>query len=210
MPGLVECHTHLVFAGSRADEFSMRLKGISYEEIARQGGGITSTVQAVRKSSFEELINLSKPKVENFIKQGVTTLEIKSGYGLSYYDEIKLLEVINELNKIYSIDIIPTFLGAHTFPPEYVNDKEQYTNILINELIPLIAENKLANSCDAFCESTAFTSKQVEKVFTAAADNKLDIKLHTDQFNNIGGIDVALDFKAISIDHLEVVSESEI
>lgn len=210
LPGLVECHTHLVFAGSRADEFGMRLKGESYEAIARKGGGINSTVQAVRKSSFDELLELSKTKVEGFIKQGVTTLEIKSGYGLSFYDEIKLLEVINELNKIYPIEIIPTFLGAHTFPPEYVNDKEKYLNIITNELIPFISKNNLAKSCDGFCELTAFSPAQIDKVFDSAKKNNLDVKLHTDQFNSIGGIDVALKYTANSVDHLEVVNESDI
>jgi len=210
LPGLTECHTHLVFAGSRADEFGMRLKGVSYEEIAKNGGGINSTVQAVRKSSFEELINLSKPRVENFIRQGVTTLEIKSGYGLSYYDEIKLLEVINELNKIYTIDIVPTFLGAHTYPPEYLNDKQQYIDVLTKEIIPYVSENSLAKSCDAFCEVTAFSSKQVMEIFRSANNNNLDLKLHTDQFNNIGGIDIALEYNSRSVDHLEVVKDSDI
>ncbi len=205
LPGLVECHTHTVFAGSRAKEFNMRLNGISYEEIARSGGGINSTVKAVRESGFEELVELTKPKIDNFIKQGVTSLEIKSGYGLSFYDEIKLLEVINKLNSLYPIDIIPTFLGAHTFPPEYVNDKDKYIDIIINEMIPYIAEKKLAKSCDGFCELTAFSAKQIEKIFTAAKDSKLDLKLHTEQFNSIGGLDLALEMDAKSVDHLRSI-----
>ncbi len=208
LPGLVECHTHSVFAGSRSDEFNMRLNGKTYEEIAKSGGGINSTVKAVRESSFEDLLNVSKPKIENFIKQGVTTLEIKSGYGLSFYDEIKLLEVINKLNSIYKIDIIPTFLGAHTFPPEYLNDKDQYVDIIVNGMIPFIADKKLAESCDGFCEITAFSTTQIEKIFLAAEKNKLNLKLHTDQFNSIGGLDLALKMKAKSVDHLEVLDES--
>ncbi|RMD49226.1 MAG: imidazolonepropionase, partial [Ignavibacteria bacterium] len=125
-PGMVECHTHTVFAGNRADEFRQKLSGVDYEEIAAAGGGILKTVNSVRNMSFEELLELSKEKVEYFIAQGITTLEIKSGYGLSYYDEIKLLQVIQQLNRIFPIDIISTFLGAHTYPPEYKNDHEQY------------------------------------------------------------------------------------
>lgn len=208
LPGLVECHTHLVFAGSRSSEFNMRLNGKTYEEIAKSGGGINSTVKAVRESSFEDLITISKPRIENFIKQGVTTLEIKSGYGLSFYDEIKLLEVINKLNDIYPIDIIPTFLGAHTFPPEYLNDKDQYVDIIVNEMIPFIKEKKLAKTCDGFCEKTAFSTNQIEKIFVAAKDNNLDLKLHTDQFHSIGGLDLALSMNAKSVDHLEVLDES--
>ena len=207
LPGLVECHTHSVFAGSRSKEFNMRLNGKSYEEIARSGGGINSTVKAVRESGFEELLDITKPRIEKFIRQGVTSLEIKSGYGLSFYDEIKLLEVINKLNSLYPIDIIPTFLGAHTFPPEYINDKEKYIDVIINEMIPYIAEKKLAKSCDGFCELTAFKPKQIEKIFNAAVDSGLDLKLHTDQFNSIGGLDLALEMNAKSVDHLEVLKE---
>lgn len=208
LPGLVECHTHSVFAGSRANEFNMRLNGKTYEDIANSGGGINSTVKAVRESSFEDLIYFTKSKIENFINQGVTTLEIKSGYGLSFYDEIKLLEVINKLNSIYNIDIIPTFLGAHTFPPEYLNDKDQYVDIIVNEMIPFVREKNLAKTCDGFCEKTAFSTKQIEKIFIAAQDNKLDLKLHTDQFNSIGGLNLALAMNAKSVDHLEVLDES--
>ncbi|MEE9430387.1 MAG: imidazolonepropionase [Melioribacteraceae bacterium] len=210
LPGIVECHTHTVFAGTRAKEFRKRLSGTSYEKITKSGGGINTTVKAVRNSSFEELIEIAEPKINEFITQGVTTLEIKSGYGLSYYDEIKLLQVINHLNLNCSIDIIPTFLGAHTFPPEYANDKDQYIKILTDELIPYIAENKLAKSCDAFCEATAFSAKQIDKIFEVAKNNGLDIKLHTEQFNSVGGLDVALKHNAKSVDHLEVLGDAGI
>ncbi len=210
LPGLIESHTHLVFAGSRADEFRKRLAGVSYEEIAREGGGILSTVNAVRKASFDELVEISKPRVEEFISRGVTTLEIKSGYGLSFYDEIKLLQVINDLNKIYSIDILPTFLGAHTFPPEYQNDKEKYVSLITDEMLPHIKENKLALFVDAFCEATAFTSEQVMRIFTASKNYGFQLKLHTEQFNRVGGLDVALELNALSVDHLEVLDKEEI
>ncbi|MCB9206606.1 MAG: imidazolonepropionase [Ignavibacteriales bacterium] len=209
LPGLVECHTHLVFAGSRALEFNQRLNGKSYEQIAKSGGGINSTVKAVRQSSFEELVSLSKPRIERFIEQGVTTLEIKSGYGLSFYDEIKILEVIEQLNKLYEIEIVPTFLGAHTFPPEYNNDKDRYIDILTEELIPYISENNLAKWCDGFCEITAFSPAQIRKVFQAAKINNMEIKLHTDQFNSIGGLELALEMEAKSVDHLEIINSEK-
>ncbi|MBU2492987.1 MAG: imidazolonepropionase [Bacteroidetes bacterium] len=210
MPGLVECHTHTAYAGSRAGEFKKKLSGIGYEEIAKSGGGINTTVMAVRKASFEELVSIIKPRIDYFISQGITTLEIKSGYGLSYYDEIKLLQVINFLNNEYAIDIIPTFLGAHTFPPEYKNDHNKYVDIIVNELLPFIAENKLALFCDAFCEKTAFSAQQVIKIFTEAKKLGLKLKLHTEQFNNIGGLDAAIDLGAQSADHLEVIAEDDL
>ncbi|MBU1098950.1 MAG: imidazolonepropionase [Bacteroidetes bacterium] len=210
LPGLIEAHTHAAFAGSRANEFKMRLQGKGYEEIAKAGGGINFTVKAVRESSFDDLVELVKPRISYFISRGVTTLEIKSGYGLSYYDEIKLLQVINHLNSINKIDIVPTFLGAHTFPPEYKNDHEKYIEIINNTMIPFIAENKLAVFCDAFCESTAFSAEQVDRIFTAAVENGLKIKLHTEQFNIIGGLDVALKHNATSADHLEVAGDAEV
>ncbi len=142
LPGLVECHTHTAFAGSRANEFRQKLNGIGYEEIAKKGGGINKTVQAVRSSTFEDLITIIKPRIENFIAQGITTLEIKSGYGLNFENERKLLQVINYLNEIYPIDIIPTFLGAHTFPPEYKTDHKAYIDEIIKKMIPHFAEAK--------------------------------------------------------------------
>lgn len=210
LPGLVECHTHTTFAGSRADEFRMKLEGIDYEEIAKKGGGIISTVKAVRQSSFDELVEIAKPRIEYFIEQGITTLEIKSGYGLSFFDEIKLLQVIQHLNKIFPIDIFATFLGAHTFPPEYKKDREKYIEIICDEMIPYVAENKLAEFCDAFCESTAFSAKEVDRIFNAASKHKLKLKLHTEQFNNIGGLETAIKHKAISVDHLEVLKLEQI
>lgn len=210
LPGLVDCHTHTPFAGSRANEFKMKLAGTGYEDIAKAGGGINATVQAVRKSSFDELVEIVKPRVDYFISLGVTTIEMKSGYGLSYYDEIKLLQVVKHLNKIYEIDIIPTFLGAHTFPPEYKNDHEKYLNILSDELLPYVAENKLAKFCDGFCETTAFSPEQLDKILGKASDLGLKIKLHSEQFNLIGGLDVAIKNNAVSVDHLEVAGEPEV
>lgn len=210
LPGLVECHTHSIFAGSRSDEFIKRLSGTSYEEIAKLGGGINSTVKAVRESSFETLVTNTKPIIDSFIAQGVTTLEIKSGYGLSFYDEIKILQVIKELNSFYKIDIIPTFLGAHTFPPEYSNDKEKYLEVLVKQLLPYVSNNRLSSACDAFCESTAFSVSQIDKIFSSAKNLKMNVKLHTDQFNSLGGIELALKHNALSVDHLEVINSEDI
>ncbi len=210
MPGLVECHTHTAFAGSRADEFRQKLSGVGYEEIAKKGGGINTTVKAVRSSSFEELVNVIKPRIENFISQGITTLEIKSGYGLNFENERKLLQVINFLNENYPIDIIPTFLGAHTFPPEYKNDHLAYVDKIINKMIPYFAEQKLAEFCDGFCEATAFSANEIDEIFSAANRHGLKLKLHTDQFNSIGGLNVALKHNAVSVDHLEVIKDDDI
>lgn len=210
LPGLIECHTHSVFAGSRADEFNLKLRGISYEEIGRAGGGILKTVKAVRESSFIELLQLTRKRVNTFIYQGITTLEIKSGYGLDFENEIKLLQIINILNEECDIDIIPTFLGAHTIPFEYKNDREKYVRLIIEEMIPFISKNNLAFFCDAFCESTAFTAEEINLIFKSASNHGLKLKLHTEQFNNIGGLAVALNNNAVSVDHLEVLRDEDL
>ena len=210
LPGLVECHTHTVFAGSRADEFRQKLAGVSYEEIANAGGGINSTVKAVRNASFEELVKLIKPRIDHFISQGITTLEIKSGYGLDFENEIKLLQVINYFNEIYEIDITPTFLGAHTFPLEFKNDRKGYIDLILNKMLPYISEQKLAVFCDGFCEKTAFIADEIDLIFSSAAECGLKLKLHTEQFNTVGGLDIALKHQAVSVDHLEVINEDDI
>lgn len=210
LPGFIDCHTHTVFAGSRANEFCEKLKGVHYEEIAKKGGGINTTVTSVRNSTEDELFNLIKPRIEHFISQGVTTLEIKSGYGLDFENEIKILSVINRLNNHFPIDIIPTFLGAHTFPKEYKNDRAGYIKLIIEKMIPHITKNKLAVFCDAFCESTAFLPEEVVLIFSAAKKSGMKIKLHSEQFNSIGGLDVGIRYNAKSIDHLEVIKDTDI
>ena len=210
LPGLIECHTHSAFAGSRANEFLMRLNGASYEEISSKGGGILSTVNAVRTSSFDELVNLLKPRIDYFISQGITALEIKSGYGLSFYDEIKLLQVINHFKVHSPIEIIPTFLGAHAFPPEYKNDHKQYLDLLINELLPYVIKNNLAYNVDAFCERSAFSPEEVDGIFSKAKKLGYKLRLHTDQFNKIGGLDIARKYKVNSVDHLEVIADNDL
>jgi imidazolonepropionase len=210
LPGLIDCHTHMVFAGSRSDEFKMKIADKSYEEIAESGGGINKTVQAVRNSSIDDLLYLTRPKIDYAISQGITSLEIKSGYGLSFEDEIKILRVIVLLNDLYPIDIIPTFLGAHTFPVEFKHNKNEYIELITEKMLPFIAENKLAIFCDAFCEKTAFSPDQVEKVFLKAATLGLKLKLHTNQFNSIGGIEVGLKYRVQSLEHLEVIQSEDI
>jgi imidazolonepropionase len=209
LPGLIDCHTHTAFAGSRAAEFKEKIAGVHYEEIAKRGGGINNTVTAVRNSSLTDLVELMKPRVQEFIAQGVTTLEIKSGYGLDFENEIKLLQGIKVINEIFPIDIVSTFLGAHTFPPEFKDDHSGYVDLIVNKMIPHITKNDLADFCDGFCESTAFTSSEIDKIFISASSAGLKLKLHTEQFNNIGGLDVALEHKATSVDHLEVILEKD-
>lgn len=210
LPGLVECHTHLAFAGNRSDEFKMKLDGITYEEIASKGGGIIKTVSSVRKCSVTDLFFLMKRRVDEFISQGVTSLEIKSGYGLDFENEIKILHAIKLIDESYSIDIISTFLGAHTYPIEFKKDHNSYIKEITVEMIPYVSKNKLAEFCDAFCETTAFSAEEVDLIFNVAKNNGLKLRLHTEQFNSIGGIDVALKYNATSVDHLEVIDDSEI
>jgi imidazolonepropionase len=209
LPGLIDCHTHTAFAGSRATEFKEKIAGVHYEEIAKRGGGINTTVTAVRNSSLTDLVELMKPRVQEFIEQGVTTLEIKSGYGLDFDNEIKLLHAIRIINEIFPIDIVSTFLGAHTFPPEFKDNHSGYVDLVIEKMIPHIAKNNLTEFCDGFCESTAFTSKEIDKIFSAASKSGLKLKLHTEQFNNVGGLDTALKHNATSVDHLEVLLEKD-
>ncbi|QQS37827.1 MAG: imidazolonepropionase [Ignavibacteriales bacterium] len=210
LPGLVDCHTHTAFAGSRANEFRMKLNGATYEEISKAGGGIITTVNAVRNSSFEQLVKIVSPRISYYISRGITTLEIKSGYGLDFENEIKLLHLIKYLDEVFPIDIVPTFLGAHTFPLEYKNDHLGYINLIIDQMLPHISKNKLAKFCDGFCESTAFSSNEIKIIFDAARSFGLSLKLHTEQFNTIGGLKTAVDAGAISVDHLEAIRDEDI
>jgi len=209
-PGFVECHTHSLFAGDRSAEYRMKLEGKSYEAIAAMGGGIVSSVRAVRETPESDLLTLLLKRVDNFISQGVTSLEIKSGYGLSYDAELKMLRVIKKAASLRNINIIPCFLGAHTVPIEYKQDRKKYLSILINELLPVIQAENLSNRCDAFCESSAFSPDEVEQLFIVAKSLGFNLTLHTEQFNNIGGIELALQMDALSVDHLEVLKDEQI
>lgn len=210
MPGLIDSHTHLIFSGSRADEFEMRLEGKTYEEISNKGGGIIKTVSATRTSSKENLKETAKERLRESISNGITTIEIKSGYGLNYDTEIKILECANELNSDGDIDVIPTFLGAHTIPVEFKNNRKGYIDLIINKLIPEISKRKLAKYCDVFLEKTAFSIDETKEILKAAKRNNFDLRLHSDQFNSIGGVELGIEMDVKSIDHLEVINDEDI
>lgn len=205
VPGFVDSHSHLVFGGSRANEFAMRSAGATYEEIAAKGGGIVSTVEATRKASKEELKDLARIRLQKALRQGITTMEIKSGYGLDLETERKMLEVVNELKKEQPIELSATFLGAHAVPKN--STKEEYLEQVL-EMIPEISE--LAEYCDVFCEKGYFTAEESSKVLEKGLEYGLKPKIHTNQFNDIGGVEMALDLDAVSVDHLEVLSDEDV
>ncbi len=207
IPGLVDCHTHLCFGGWREDEFEMRLQGKSYLEIAKAGGGILSTVKATRKATEEELYVKASGLLEKIIQQGVTTIECKSGYGLSLDDELKQLRVYKKLREKSSAEIVSTFLGAHTFPPEYKDDRKGYINLIINEMIPRVAEGNLADFCDIFVEESAFTIDEARKILLNGKEYGLRPKLHADQLSSGRGAELAAEVGAVSADHLEQISD---
>lgn len=202
-PGLIDCHTHLVYAGNRSTEFSQRLNGVSYAEIARQGGGILSTVQATRRASLEELVYQAKQRAKVMLAHGTTTVEIKSGYGLDLTTEIKILTVARMLDKNMPITVVPTFLGAHAIPLEYKQDPDGYMDYVIDTMLPVIAKKNLAVFVDAFCESIAFNTAQVERLFQAAEQHGLKLKLHAEQLTDQKGALLAARYNACSVDHLE-------
>jgi imidazolonepropionase len=202
-PGLVDCHTHLVFGGNRAHEFELRLQGASYEEIARSGGGIVSTVAATRASSEAELVASALPRLDALIGEGVTTVEIKSGYGLNTETEMRQLSAARALGSNRPISIRTTFLGAHALPPEADGDKDRYIDLVCREMLPAVAQAGLADAVDAFMEGIAFSGDQTARVFRAATALGLPVKLHADQLSNFGGAALASEFSALSADHLE-------
>ncbi|QTP59182.1 imidazolonepropionase [Billgrantia antri] len=207
-PGLVDCHTHLVFGGSRAEEFESRLEGVSYEAIARQGGGILSTVRATRTASEEALFDMARPRLEALVRDGITTVEIKSGYGLSIADELKMLRVARRLGEELPVRVVTTLLGAHALPPEYRDDSDGYIDLVCREMIPAAAEQGLADAVDVFCEKIAFSVAQCERVFEAAEAHGLPIKAHAEQLSNLGGSAMAARHGALSADHIEYLDEA--
>jgi imidazolonepropionase len=207
LPGFVDCHTHPVFGATREKEFELRIKGKSYEEIAQAGGGIRSSVRSVRQLSKDELIRLALPHLDRFLSYGTTTIEAKSGYGLSLKDEIKILEVIKKLNQIHPIDLVPTFLGAHEVPDEYREKREEYIDLLIRVMIPEVAKRKLAAFCDVFCEKNVFSIDESRKILETGKSYGLKPKLHADQLSPSGGAELAAELKAVSADHLEFISD---
>ena len=207
-PGLVDCHTHLVYAGSRAREFELRLQGATYEEIARQGGGILSTVSATRQADEETLFEQSASRLLALLREGVTTVEIKSGYGLDLDTELRMLRVARRLEENFPVTVRPTFLGAHALPPEYEGRSDDYIDFVCHQVLPRVAEQKLAVAVDAFCENIGFTPEQTERVFKTAKKLGLAIKLHAEQLSDLQGAALAARYRALSADHLEYVSES--
>lgn len=207
MPGLVDPHTHLVYAGSRENEFNKRLHGSSYMEIMNAGGGIHATTMATREASFEQLFNESKKRLDSFLLHGVTTVEAKSGYGLSIDSEIKQLEVAKELNQTHPIDIISTFMGAHAIPTQYKKVPEQYVDLIIEEMIPKVAEKRLAEFNDVFCEKGVFTPEQSRRILLAGLRHGIFPKIHADEIESYGGAELAVEVGAVSADHLLKASE---
>ncbi|SDP58382.1 imidazolonepropionase [Ralstonia sp. 25mfcol4.1] len=207
-PGLIDCHTHLVYGGQRADEFAMRLAGASYEDIARAGGGIVSTVRATREADEATLFAQAAVRLEALLAEGVTTIEIKSGYGLSLDAERKQLRVARQLGEAYGVTVYTTFLGAHALPPEYAGRADDYIDLVCNTMLPALAEEKLVDAVDAFCEGIGFSPDQTARVFEAAARHGLPVKLHAEQLSNLGGAALAARHKALSADHLEHLDEA--
>lgn len=209
-PGLVECHTHLVFGGDRAREFEMRLQGKSYEDIARAGGGIVSTVAATRGATKEALVESGAKRLAGLTREGVTTIEIKSGYGLDLETELKMLEAAGDLAARANVRVKRTFLGLHALPPEFKEDRAAYVQLVADVMIPAIAAAGAADAVDAFCEGIGFTADEVDYVFAAARQNGLDVKLHAEQLSNLHGAALAARYKALSADHLEYLDAAGI
>lgn len=209
-PGLIDPHTHLVFAGDRIGEFELRQKGASYEEIARAGGGIVSTVHATRNASEAELVTSALPRLDALIAEGVTTIEIKSGYGLSLDDEAKMLRAAHILGEVRPVTVRTTFLGAHALPGEYAGEADKYIALVCDAMLPAIAAAGLADAVDAFCENIGFSPAQTERVFEAATRHGLPVKLHAEQLSNQHGATLAARYGALSADHLEYLDEAGI
>ena len=209
-PGLIDCHTHLVFAGNRAREFEMRLQGASYEQIARGGGGIASTVRATRAATDEELFSAASKRLSTLESFGVTTVEVKSGYGLDVETELRMLRVARRLDVEHPVAVHTTFLGAHALAPEYTDDRSGYIDLICETMIPRVMDEGLADGIDAFCEGIAFTPQECERVFTVGTQHGLPIRVHADQLSDSGGAALAARVGALSADHLEYASETGI
>jgi imidazolonepropionase len=207
-PALIDCHTHLVFGGDRAGEYEKRLAGMSYEQIAREGGGILSTVRATREAGIDELYDSALRRVRQLAVTGVATVEIKSGYGLDVSSELKMLSIARNIGETSGVSIQTTLLAAHTVPPEYKGKADEYIDVICNELLPEVREHKLADAVDAYCESIAFDAPQIAKLFQAATESELPVKLHADQLSDGGGAELAAHFNALSADHLEYTQEA--
>ncbi|MCD4656000.1 MAG: imidazolonepropionase [Planctomycetes bacterium] len=208
-PGLIDCHTHPVFLKTRAEEFEMRLAGRNYEEILEAGGGIHNSAAALRSANPEFLRNLVKSRINLFLENGTTTLEAKTGYGLNKFSELMSLEILHKINGFSPVDIVSTFLGAHVVPAEFTDKREEYIKLII-EMLPEIAERKLAEYVDVFIEENAFTAEEATEICTEATKHGLKIRLHVNQFNNIGGIKTAAEVGSLTVEHLEVLNDDDI
>ncbi|POP73467.1 imidazolonepropionase [Pseudomonas syringae] len=208
-PGLIDCHTHTVFGGNRSGEFEQRLQGVSYAEIAAAGGGIASTVRATRAASEDELYASAERRLRHLLKDGVTTVEMKSGYGLDLENERKILRVIRRLGNTQPVTVRATCLAAHALPPEYADRTDDYINHICNDMLPALAAEGLVDAVDAFCEYLAFSPAQVEQVFITAGQLALPVKLHAEQLSSLGGSSLAARYKALSADHLEFMTEDD-
>ncbi|MEM3699314.1 MAG: imidazolonepropionase [Candidatus Bathyarchaeia archaeon] len=202
MPGFVDPHTHLVFASFREDEFQMRVEGASYMEILSSGGGILKTVRETRKASVEKLVDSGLKRLDAMLEYGTTTVEAKSGYGLTTKDELKILEAIKRINQLHCVDVVPTFLGAHAIPPEYKANPHDYVNLIVEETLPKVAEKKLAEFCDVFCERNVFSLEQSKRILVVGKNFGLKPKIHADEMSTLGGAELAADVGAVSADHL--------
>jgi imidazolonepropionase len=208
-PGLIDCHTHLVFAGTRAPEYAERLRGVSYAEIAARGGGILTTMRATRQASLEQLIESAAPRLESLLAEGVTAIEIKSGYGLTLEDEAKMLRVARQLGERFPVTVRTTLLAAHTLPPEFAARPNEYIDTIAREWLPALAGEGLVDAVDIFCERIAFNLQQAERLFDAAIALGIPIKMHAEQLSNIGGTRLAASRGALSCDHLEYAGAEE-
>jgi imidazolonepropionase len=209
-PGLVDCHTHLVFAGNRAAEFEQRLKGVSYEEIARKGGGIMSTVRATRAASDDELFEQARERFHKMLAQGATTIEVKSGYGLDAETEMRMLRVAKKLGAATGVRVMTTFLGLHTLPPEYASKRNDYIDLMSGPVLRAMLDEGLVDAVDAYCENIAFSAEETKRFFTAAAAAGVRCKLHADQLSDTNGAALAAKFRALSADHLEYTDDAGI
>jgi len=209
-PGLIDCHTHSVFGGNRSVEFEQRLQGVSYAEIAANGGGIASTVRATREASEDELLASALKRIRCLLKDGVTTIEIKSGYGLDYLNERKMLRVIRQIADILPMTVRSTCLAAHALPPEYKDQSDAYVDHICTEMLPKLHQEGLVDAVDAFCEYLAFSPAQVERIFNTAHALNLPVKLHAEQLSSLGGSSLAARYHALSADHLEFMTEDDV
>ncbi|HHF3177504.1 TPA: imidazolonepropionase [Vibrio alginolyticus] len=207
LPGLIDCHTHLIYAGNRANEFEMRLNGVPYQEISKQGGGILSTVHATRSATEAQLVELALPRLDGLLASGVTSVEVKSGYGLTLNDEIKMLRAAKMLEQERKVKITTTLLAAHAIPPEFQGRADDYIEHICQDIIPVVAKEELAASVDVFCESIGFNLEQTEKVFVAAKRHGLKVKGHTEQLSNLGGTALTAQYNGLSADHIEFLDE---